>query len=124
MTDPDPVAALAAQLEELRGQLARSQGEVGHLHARLEEFAGNDLVTPTTIKNLGEKLDEAIARLQASDPPAPLLARASMTRNEPAGWPSFGIGSTGSPASSIPGTCPGSRTAGQATRRRSGNSPT
>ena len=38
MTEPDPVAALAAQLEELRGQLARSQGEVGHLRARLEEL--------------------------------------------------------------------------------------
>jgi hypothetical protein len=75
VTDPDPIAALAAQLEELRGQLARSQGEVGHLHARLEEFAGNDLVMLTTIKNLGEKLDEAIARLQASDPPAPFWLR-------------------------------------------------
>ena len=36
MTEPDPIAALAAQLEELRGQLARYTGETGHLRARLE----------------------------------------------------------------------------------------
>ena len=71
MTDPDPVAALAAQLEELRGQLARAQGEAVYLRARLEEFAGQDMVQLLEIKKLGEKLDEAIARRQAADPPAP-----------------------------------------------------
>ena len=35
MTGPDPIAALAAQLEELRGQLARYTGETGHLRAKL-----------------------------------------------------------------------------------------
>jgi len=75
MTGPDPVAALAAQLEELRGQLARSQGEVGQLRARMEEFAGTDLVMLTSIKHLGEKLDQAIDRLQASDPQAPFWLR-------------------------------------------------
>ncbi len=75
MTEPDPIAALAAQLEELRGQLARSQGEIGHLRARLEEFSGQDMVMLTAIKQLGQKLDETIARLQAADPPAPFWLR-------------------------------------------------
>ena len=34
VTEPDPIAALAAQLEELRGQLARYTGETGQLRAR------------------------------------------------------------------------------------------
>ena len=29
MTEPDPPADLAAQLAELRGELARAQGEIG-----------------------------------------------------------------------------------------------
>ena len=36
MTDPDPLAGLAAQLEQLRGQLARTQGELGAVRERLE----------------------------------------------------------------------------------------
>ena len=43
MTEPDPVADLAARLEELasqlevwRGQWARSQGEIGAVRERLE----------------------------------------------------------------------------------------
>ena len=40
MSEPDPVADLAAQLEELRGQLARYTGETGHLRARLQEDSG------------------------------------------------------------------------------------
>ena len=71
MTEPDPIAALAAQLEELRGQLARSQGEVGRLRARLDEFAGQDMLMLLEIKKIGEKLEEAIARHQAAKPPAP-----------------------------------------------------
>ena len=71
MTEPDPVAALAAQLEELRGRLLRAEGGVGQVRARLDEFAGQDMVMLTAIKQLGEKLDVAIGRLQAADPPAP-----------------------------------------------------
>ena len=44
MTEPDPVAALAAQLEELRGQLARYTGETGHLRARLDKDSGQVLM--------------------------------------------------------------------------------
>jgi hypothetical protein len=71
MTEPDPVAALAAQLEELRGELARYQGDVGQLRARFSEDYGQVMVLLLEVKKLGEKLDEAIARRQAADPPAP-----------------------------------------------------
>ena len=71
MTDPDPVAALAAQLEELRGQLARYQGETGHLRARLDEGSGQEALIRLEIKKISEKLEAAIARRQADEPPAP-----------------------------------------------------
>jgi regulator of replication initiation timing len=71
LTEPDPVAALAEQLEELRRQLAVYTGETGHLRARLEEDSGQVLMLHLEIKKLGEKLDEAIARRQAAGPPAP-----------------------------------------------------
>ena len=71
MTDPDPLAALAAQLEELRGQLARYTGETGTLRARLDESSSQEALIRLEIKKLGEKLDEAIASRQAADPPAP-----------------------------------------------------
>ena len=82
MTEPDPVAELAAQVAELRGQLARYTGETGHLRARLEEACGRDAVMRLEIKQLGRKLDEASARRQADDPPALFEARGEvyMTR--------------------------------------------
>ena len=67
MTEADPIAALAAQLEVLRGQLARYTGETGHLRARLEEDSGQVLMLRAEIKRLGEK----IARRQADEPQAP-----------------------------------------------------
>ena len=42
MTDPDPLAELAAQVAELRGQLARTQGEVGVLRERLKGLPEED----------------------------------------------------------------------------------
>ena len=71
MTEPDPIATLAAQIEELRGQLARYAGETGHLRARLDEGSSQEALIRLEIKKLGEKLDEAIARRAAADPPAP-----------------------------------------------------
>jgi hypothetical protein len=67
VTEPDPIAALAAELEVLRGQLARYTGETGHLRARLEEDSGQVLMLRAEIKRLGEK----IARRQADEPQAP-----------------------------------------------------
>ena len=71
MTDPDPIAALAAQLEELRGQLARYTGETGHLRAKLAEDSGQVVMLRLEIKKLGEKIEAAIARRNADEPPAP-----------------------------------------------------
>ena len=71
MTEPDPVAALAAQLEELRGQLLRAEGGVGQVRARLETDSGQVLMLRLEIKKLGEKIEAAIARRNADEPEAP-----------------------------------------------------
>jgi len=71
MTDPDPIAALAAQLEELRGQLARYQGEVGQLKARHSDDYGQVMMLRLQVKQLGEKLEELFADRQVADPAAP-----------------------------------------------------
>ena len=59
MTELDPVAALAAQLEELRGRLLRAEGGVGQVRASLEELAGKDMLMLLEIKKLGEQIDAA-----------------------------------------------------------------
>lgn len=71
MTEPDPVAALAAQLENLRGQLARTQGEVGVLRERLEAATGQDAMLRLEVKHLREELAEAIGKRRLAPPPAP-----------------------------------------------------
>jgi len=71
MTEPDPVAALAAELAELRGQLARTQGEVGYLKARLEKDSGQVVMYRLEIKQLRERLAEAIGSRKLKPPPAP-----------------------------------------------------
>ncbi len=71
MTEPDPIEALAAQLDELRRQLAVYTGETGHLRARLEEDAGQVLMLRLEVKQLSEKLEEATRKRAADDPPAP-----------------------------------------------------
>jgi hypothetical protein len=71
LAEPDSVAALAAQLEELRGQLARYTGETGHLRAKLAEDSGQVLMLRLEIKKLGEKIEAAIARRNADEPQAP-----------------------------------------------------
>jgi hypothetical protein len=71
LAEPDPVVALAAQLEDLRGQLARYTGETGHLRARLEADSGQVLMLRHEIKKLSEKIEAAIARRDAGEPPAP-----------------------------------------------------
>jgi hypothetical protein len=71
VTEPDPVTALAAQLEELRGLWARSQGEIGALRERLETEAGQTLMLRLQVKQLGERLEEAIGKRRLAPPPAP-----------------------------------------------------
>ena len=71
MTDPNPVADLVAQLVVLRHQLALYTGETGYLRARLDRDSSQVLMLRLQVKQIGAKLDEAIARRQAADPSAP-----------------------------------------------------
>jgi hypothetical protein len=71
VSEPDPIAALAAQLEELRGRLLRAEGGVGQVRARLETDSGQVLMLRLEIKKLGEKIDAAITRRAADEPQAP-----------------------------------------------------
>ena len=65
MTGPDPVTALAAQVNALRGQLAQ-------LAARMEaEGPGAGMVALTKVKHLAARLDEAIEKHRLKPPPAP-----------------------------------------------------
>jgi len=71
VTEPDPIAALAAQLEELRSHLARYTGKTGHLRARPEADSGQVLMLRHEIKKPGQKITAAIASREADAPPAP-----------------------------------------------------
>jgi hypothetical protein len=71
VTEPDPIAALAAQLDELRGRLLRAEGGVGQVRARLETDSGQVVMLRLEIKKLGEKIEAAIARRNAEEPQAP-----------------------------------------------------
>ena len=71
MTEPDPIAALAAQLEQLRGELSRYEGKTGQLAARLDKDSGQVVMLRLEIKHLGEKIEAAIARRDAEEPQAP-----------------------------------------------------
>jgi len=65
MTDPDPPADLAAQVNALRGQLAQ-------LAARMEaEGPGAGMLALVKVKQLGEQLAEAIEKHRLRPPPAP-----------------------------------------------------
>ena len=71
MTEPDPITDLAAQLAELRGQLARSQGEIGVLRERLEGSTGQTAMLRLEVKHLREELAEAVEKRRLKPPPAP-----------------------------------------------------
>lgn len=72
MTEPDPLAALAAQLEELRGQVGAARTDAVRANARLDtEGAGGSMMALLQVKRLGERLDEAIAAGKLKPPPAP-----------------------------------------------------
>jgi len=71
VTDPDPVAALAAQLAELRGQWARSQGEIGVLREQLKTSTSEVAVFRVEVKRLRAELAEAIEARRLKPPPAP-----------------------------------------------------
>ena len=72
MTEPDPVAALAAQLEELRGQLAEFRRVFSQWDAKLQtEGIGGTMTMLLEVKHLRERLDEALAKHQLEPVPAP-----------------------------------------------------
>jgi len=72
LTEPDPGADLAAQLEELRGQLARCQALVTTWDARLEaEGIGGTMMLRLELKQMRERLDDALAKHKLAPPPAP-----------------------------------------------------
>jgi hypothetical protein len=71
VTDPDPLADLAAQLAELRGQLARSQGDIGVLRERLVAETGQTAMLRLQVKQFREELAEAVDRNRLKPPPAP-----------------------------------------------------
>jgi hypothetical protein len=71
VTDPDPLAALAAQLEQLRGQLARTQGELGAVRAQLEGETSQTAMLRLDVKNQRERLGQAIEKRRLDPPPAP-----------------------------------------------------
>ena len=72
MTDPDPLADLAAQLEELRRQWARSQGrDRGSPLEQLKGSTGQLMLLLLEVKRLTERLNDALAKRQLAPPPAP-----------------------------------------------------
>jgi hypothetical protein len=71
VTEPDPIAALAAQLEELRSQLARYTGETSHLRAGPEADSGQVLMLRHEIKKPDQKITATIASREDDAPPAP-----------------------------------------------------
>ena len=71
MTEPDPLADLAAQLLELRGELARSQGDIGVLRERLQAETSQTAMLRLDVKQQRERLGKAIAGRKLKPPPAP-----------------------------------------------------
>jgi hypothetical protein len=71
VTEPDPVADLAQQLDQLLGQWARSQGEIGVLRERLEAESGQTMMLRLQVKQVREELAEAVDRNKLKPPPAP-----------------------------------------------------
>ena len=69
---PDPSAALAAHIEDLRGELAEFRRVFAQWDAKLEaEGIGATMTLLLEVKHLRERLDEAVAKRQLAPPPAP-----------------------------------------------------
>lgn len=65
MADNDTLAALAAQVDDLRGKVAKLQGVVGSWNARLEtEGIGATLLLRTEVKHLAEQLEATLAEVK------------------------------------------------------------
>ena len=71
-SEPGPDAALAAQIEDLRGELAEFRRVFAQWDARLKtEGIGGTMTLLLQVKRLRERLDEALAKRQLDPPPAP-----------------------------------------------------
>ena len=65
MGDNETLAALAAQVDDLRGKVAKLQGVVASWNARLEtEGIGATLLLRTEVKHLAEQLDATLAEVK------------------------------------------------------------
>ena len=102
MTGPDPIAARAARLEDLRGQPARGTGETGPPPRPPEGRSRPGPHAPAGPRKPGEKIGSVIARRNAGEPPAPCLPGP--------GRPEYAPGSPRSASGSI--RWPGARYAG------------
>jgi hypothetical protein len=71
MDESDPLADLTAKYEELHRQWARSQGEIAALRAQLDRSTGQGMVVLVKVKQLAERLNEALAKRRLAPPPAP-----------------------------------------------------
>jgi hypothetical protein len=72
MAEPDPLAELAAQVEDLRAIVTQFRAVVVSWDARLQrEGIGATLMIQLKIKQLARRLDEALAKNRLTPPPAP-----------------------------------------------------
>jgi regulator of replication initiation timing len=71
MAASEALAALADQIEELRGAIARLHATVAKWDERLDGGIGEMMVLRVEVKHLTEALDEALARHRLKPPPAP-----------------------------------------------------
>jgi hypothetical protein len=70
--EPDPDAALAVQIEDLRGELAAFRRVITQWDAKLQtEGIGGTMTLLVEVKRLRERIDEAVASHQLKPPPAP-----------------------------------------------------
>jgi len=72
MAEPETLAALAAQLDDLRGTVAHLHTTVSQWDARLEtEGIGATMTLRLQVKKLAETLTEAVSKNRLAPPPAP-----------------------------------------------------
>ena len=70
--DPDPAAPLAAQVEDLRGELAEFRRVFSQWDAKLQtEGIGGTMTLLLEVKHLRERMDDALAKRQLEPVPAP-----------------------------------------------------
>lgn len=83
MAEKETLAALAAQVDDLRGTVAKVHTTVTQWNAKLEtEGIGATLVLRTEVKRLADKLTRALDSNRLAPPPAPYWS--GLTREESA----------------------------------------